>query len=753
MIFVVILFVLAVTDLVVGVSNDAVNFLNSSIGSKAAPFKVILAVAALGVLIGAVFSSGMMEVARKGIFHPEQYYFNEIMVLFLAVMMTDILLLDLFNTYALPTSTTVSIVFELLGAAVAVAFIKMSASGDEAGTLATYINSSSALGIISGILLSIIIAFSVGAIVQYISRIIFSFNYHQSFKYFGTVWGGMAITAITYFILLKGLKGSAFAGYELDNGLTLSDWVKQSAFIIIVYSFVGWTLILLVMHWIFRVNILKFIVLVGTFALAMAFAGNDLVNFIGVPLAGFESYKAFIASGAEAGSFSMDVLAGKVQTPPVFLVIAGFVMVVTLWFSRKAKSVAATTIDLSRQDEGSERFESFYIARVIVRRFIAVGNLFKVILPPKARKWINSRFERDSYDKMKQEKGVSFDLIRASVNLMVASILISIATSMKLPLSTTYVTFMVAMGTSLADRAWGRESAVYRISGVVTVITGWCFTAIMAFTAAFVMAYVIYYGGMVAIFALIAAAGFFFYRTKIIHKKREEESEKKESLAAETSPIDIENVFEYCSTTLVDYLQKTMTLYNRIAQSLVEEDLKNARKTKKKIDALNSEIKEIKSNIHVIIKRLREEDIDSGHYYVQVIDYLRETAHSLRFLIEPVYVHIDNNHPPLAEDQANGLKDIKEKISAMLKEIIAIISQNAYHETDKVIEMQQAILNDIQKLRKKLLKSLKKEGLSTKSSMLYLEILSESKNLCLYIVNVLKAQRDFVLFKAQNHHE
>ena len=449
----------------------------------------------------------------------------------------------------------------------------------------------------------------------------------------------------------------------------------------------------------------------------------------------------------------MEVLAGKVQTPPLFLVLAGFIMVITLWFSRKAKSVAATTIDLSRQDEGSERFESFYIARVIVRRFIAVGNVIKAILPGKVRKWINSRFERDSYDRMKQEKGVSFDLIRASVNLMVASILISIATSMKLPLSTTYVTFMVAMGTSLADRAWGRESAVYRISGVVTVITGWFFTAIMAFTVAFVMAYVIYYGGMVAIFVLILGAGFFFYRTKVIHKKREEENRKKEGLASETSPINIENIFEYCSTTLVDYLQKTITLYDRIAQSLLNEDLKNARKTRKKIDAFNAEIKEIKSNIHIIIKRLREEDIDSGHYYVQVIDYLRETAHSLRFLIEPVYVHIDNNHPPLAEEQANGYSEIKEKISVLLKEIIEIISQNAYQDTDKVIELQHAILNDIQKLRKRLIKSLKKEGLSTKSSMLYLEILNESKNLCLYVVNVLKAQRDFVLYKAQNHHE
>ena len=310
---------------------------------------------------------------------------------------------------------------------------------------------------------------------------------------------------------------------------------------------------------------------------------------------------------------------------------------------------------------------------------------------------------------------------------------------------------MVAMGTSLADRAWGRESAVYRISGVVTVITGWFFTAMMAFTVAFIMAYIIYYGELYAIFALIIAAGFFFYRTKVIHKKREDDIRKKESVTTYTSPLDTENVFESCSTTLMDYLNRARTLYGRILESLTEEDLKKARKTRKKVKALNQDIKEIKSNIHYIIKRLREEDIDSGHYYVQVIDYLREMAHSLRYLMEPVYIHIDNNHPPLIEEQANGLSVIRGKINEMLKAITDIIATGNYKDTEKVVEMQQSVLDDIQKQRKMLIKSLKKAGLSTKSSMLYLEILNESKNLCLYTVNVLKAQRDFVQFKDQNH--
>jgi phosphate/sulfate permease len=458
LLIVIILIVLAVSDLVVGVSNDAVNFLNSAIGSKTAPFIIIMIVAAAGIVFGATFSSGMMEVARKGIFHPDQFFFGEIMIIFLAVMMTDIILLDFFNTFALPTSTTVSIVFELLGAAVAVSLIKIKASGSNMADMGQYINTSSALLMITAILLSVVIAFTFGLLIQYLARVLFSFNFEKNIKYFGALWGGIAISAITFFILIKGAKGSSFM---TDRTVA---WIRDHSLLILGLSFLGWTVLLQLLQLIFRLNILKFIVLVGTFALAMAFAGNDLVNFIGVPLAGLESFREFHASGmTDPSGFAMTALVEQVKTPTVFLLIAGTIMVVALWTSKKAQSVAATTIDLSRQDEGYERFESFAMARGIVRASIGFSNFVNTITPKHLRNFLKNRFKRDQFRDMKKEKGLSFDLVRASVNLVVASALISLGTSLKLPLSTTYVTFMVAMGTSLADGAWGRESAVFRV--------------------------------------------------------------------------------------------------------------------------------------------------------------------------------------------------------------------------------------------------------------------------------------------------
>lgn len=744
--FVIVLILLAISDLVVGVSNDAVNFLNSSIGSKAAPFKVIMLIAALGVLVGATFSSGMMEVARKGIFHPDKFLFSEIMILFLAVMLTDIILLDVFNTYGLPTSTTVSIVFELLGAAVAVALIKISQSNGEAGSLANYINSSKALAILSGILLSIIVAFSVGAIIQYLTRILFSFDYSNSFKYFGAVWGSFAITAITYYILIKGLKGSAFASQELQNGLTLLEWVKANSFKVIVFSFIGWAIILQVIIWFTKINVLKVIVLIGTFALAMAFAGNDLVNFIGVPLAGLESYKVFVASSQEPGQLLMESLAGPVKTPTSLLLLAGLIMVITLWVSKKAKSVTATTIDLSRQDEGSERFESSAIAQIIVRQFIGIGKGIRYIVPENTKNWISKRFERVDYDQMKQEKGVSFDLIRAAVNLAVASILISIGTSYKLPLSTTYVTFMVAMGTSLADRAWGRESAVYRITGVITVITGWFFTAMIAFIAAFVVAYIISYGGIYAIIGLVLLSMFFIYRSHIIHKKREDDKNQKESILNESSPLNIEKILASSKETTINIIEQTSKNYNKSLEALIEENRKKIKKARHNIKEINAETKEMKDSLHLTIRRLQEDSVESGHFYVQVLDYLRETAHCLNYISEPIFNHIENNHSLLESDQTDDLLDVKEEITRLFHSVQRVIVTDNYQEIDEVLQQQSDILEFINKSRKKLIKMLKKASLSTKSSLLYMEILNESKNLVLYLINVLKAERDFVQF-------
>jgi len=493
LVLVAVLFALAISDLIVGVSNDAVNFLNSAIGSKAASIKVVMALAALGVLVGAVFSSGMMEIARKGIFHPEMFSFSEIIVIFIAVMVTDVILLDTFNTFGLPTSTTVSIVFELLGAAVAVSIVKISGNADQTmAELGTYINTSKALAIISGILLSVVIAFSVGAIIQYFARLLFTFQYKKNLKFFGALFGGLSLTVITYFMLIKGIKGASF----MD--VATKDYITDNALFLLSISFVGWTFVLQMLYWLFNVNPLKIVVLAGTFSLAMAFAGNDLVNFIGVPLGGLQAYDLFSAvPGADPDTFMMTGLTGKAQSPTWILLLAGVVMMITLYTSSKAKAVVKTSVDLSRQGEGSERFESSFMSRMVVRSAKNLNSSISRVLPQGVRNSIDNRFQAP--DEPVEGVPVAFDLIRASSNLVVASILIAIGTSLKLPLSTTYVTFMVAMGTSLADRAWGRDSAVYRITGVLSIIGGWFFTAFAAFTLAFLMALLFTFGGFVAI--------------------------------------------------------------------------------------------------------------------------------------------------------------------------------------------------------------------------------------------------------------
>jgi phosphate/sulfate permease len=741
-----ILILLAVSDLVVGVSNDAVNFLNSAIGSKAAPFKVIMTIAALGILFGATFSSGMMEVARKGIFHPEHFFLNEIMIIFLAVMLTDIILLDLFNTFALPTSTTVSIVFELLGAAVAVSLIKIGGADSEVSRMSTYINSSSALLIITGILLSVVIAFTVGMLVQYIVRVVFSFNFDNSIKYYGAIWGGVAITAITFFILIKGAKGASFMSKETVT------WIRDNTMLILGASFVGWTLLLLLLRWIFRLNILKMIVLVGTFALAMAFAGNDLVNFIGVPLAGLESFRAFTGSGlAEPSQYLMNALSEPVSTPTMFLLIAGCVMVIALWTSKKARSVTATEINLGRQDEGYERFESSGMARGIVRVSIAVSGAFDRIVPAGVKHYLSRRFDQGEYREKKTEKGLSFDLVRASVNLVVASALISFATSLRLPLSTTYVTFMVAMGTSLADGAWGRDSAVYRVSGVVTVIGGWFFTAFCAFTFAFIVAFLIHWGGIIAILGLVALAAFILFRSFRLHRKRDAEMKKKIEISElEAEAVNGEDILKSCTKSVYETLSTVSILYSNSVSGLVASKRKTVKRNIKEIKELNKEVKLLKNNIYQTVLKLREDEIESGHYYVQVLDYLRETAHCLTFISDPIFTYIDNNHPPLIKDQQNDLGELSDNINTHLSKIIQSIKNSDYDNLDNIFEGQKSLIEAIVKLKKKQLKRIKNHETGTKNSELFLNTLTETKNLLLYTVNLLKAQRDFAL---HNHQE
>ncbi len=500
LILIIILFALAVSDLIVGVSNDAVNFLNSAIGSGTTPRWLVFLVAGLGILVGSTFSSGMMEVARKGIFHPDMFVFSEIMIICIAVMITDVVLLDLFNTFGLPTSTTVSIVFELLGSAVAVSLIKISRQGGSFFDLSKYINSEKALAIIAGILISVIIAFIFGTIIQYISRLIFSFQFEKQLRYYGSVFGGSAISIITYFILIKGIEGSSFAEINLSSGQSVEEWIRDNSISIMLYSLIGWSVVLQVFYWFFKIDILKIIVLVGTFALAMAFAGNDMVNFIGVPMAGYKAWQVWQSAGSsDPGSFTMEALSGQVNTSWHFLFLSGIIMFLTLYISKKARAVIDTSVNLGRQSEGAERFGSSMIARVIVRNSVQINKKIQRILPVPVKDFIQRKFTTIQAEPDEHLNIPAFDKIRASVTLVVSSALIAFGTSLKLPLSTTYVTFLVAMGASLADRAWDRESAVYRISGVLTVIAGWFLTALVAFSVTALFAWLLVIGGKIMV--------------------------------------------------------------------------------------------------------------------------------------------------------------------------------------------------------------------------------------------------------------
>ncbi len=744
LILVIVLFALAISDLIVGVSNDAVNFLNSAIGAKAAPYKYIMIVAAIGILFGATFSSGMMEVARKGIFNPQYFIFSEIMIIFLAVMITDVILLDVFNTFGMPTSTTVSIVFEILGAAVAVAIIKVM-NNPEMG-ISEYINTAKALAIISGILLSVVISFSAGALVQYITRLIFSFNYTKRLNYLGAIWGGIAITAITYFILVKGAKGASF----MDD--SSKEWIKSNGLTIIIVSLITWTIFLQVIKLIFRTDILKIIVLAGTFALAMAFAGNDLVNFIGVPLAGFESFKIFVASG-DAG-ISMEALAGKVSTPTYMLIIAGVVMVVTLWTSQKAKAVVKTSLDLSRQHEGDERFGSSYFARSIVRVAINASGKVSSIMPNAIGRVINKQFDSMEYEERRRAMGAeapAFDMLRASVNLVVASILISIATNMKLPLSTTYVTFMVAMGSSLADRAWGRESAVYRITGVLSVIGGWFFTALSAFTVAFVMAMLISLLGIWFVAVLIIIAVYITFRTHLVYKKNNKAETEVDDFEIEeiNGEILAEKVLEKCTYSVTDILKKVSQLYSQAINDFEAEDRRSLKEINKEVKALNKKAKKLKGSVYPTVKKLQEQAIDSSLYYIQVVDYLRETAHCLSFITEPAFEHIDNNHKVFTLEQFEELNGIRNDVQNFMAKSIRVITQSDYSQLEDLVKQQQSIFETMRTNRKKQLKRIKNEKAGTKISLLYLNVLHETQNLILHMVNLIKAQRDFVAYQTK----
>ena len=715
---------LAVADLVVGVSNDAVNFLNSAIGSKAISFKKIMIIASLGVFIGAVFSSGMMEVARKGIFMPSKFYFDEIMFIFMAVMIGDILLLDFFNTLGMPTSTTVSIVFNLLGAAVVMALIKIGMSDTEtAADLVNYINTEKAKQIISGILLSVVISFTVGMLVQWISRLVFSFQYEKKVKNFGFVFAGICLTAIGYFIFFKGLKGTPFYG-------DIKDFLAQNSFLVIGLMLAFWTLLMFIIDKVFKINVLIIVIGVGTFGLALAFAGNDLVNFIGVPMAAYHSYEAWSVSGIPASEFSMEILSEKVPTEPGLLFIAGAIMVVTLAFSKKARTVADTSIDLSRQGDGSERFQPNILSRSIVKGSTKLVSVISTILPAAVQTKITNSFQTPAIE-ISEEKAKAlpaFDMIRASINLAVAGILISIATSMKLPLSTTYVTFMVAMGTSLADRAWGRESAVYRVAGVVNVIGGWFFTAFSAFTFAGILTYIIYMGRGAAVAILLLFAGVLVVRNYLSHKKKANAQSDHSSLKKSASQT-VQGIIEESADNVAKSIYRTTSIFNGVVDGLSNQDTGALKKMRKRVGKFEDEVESLRNHLFYFIKNLDDTSVRGSNFYIMVLANLTDVVQSLEFIAKKSFKHIDNNHKPLSKSQISDLNEIQTTFDGMLVSVEQAFTSKSFGALSTCLDQEDAILALISDKIDAQIARTRKEEVSPKNTTLYFNLLLETKDL------------------------
>jgi phosphate/sulfate permease len=729
--------VLAIVDLVVGVSNDAVNFLNSAIGSKAISVRNIMIIASLGVFFGAITSSGMMEVARKGIFNPNMFMFQDIMIIFMAVMITDILLLDIFNSLGMPTSTTVSIVFELLGAAVCISLIKISASDSQSvSDIWNYINHKKAIEIINGILLSVVVAFSVGAIVQFFSRLIYSFNFEKRATYINALFGGFAITAITYFIIIKGMKGTPFYA-------DIKHLIEGNTIAIIVGSFVAWSLISQVLIKAFKVNVLKLIIGVGTFSLAMAFSGNDLVNFVGVPIAAWNSYEAWSVSGVAPDAFSMGILAKKVPSNVWLLLFAGGIMVATLWTSSKAQNVIKTGIDLSRQGEGHEKFKANPLSRVVVRTAMILNAGITYVVPKSALTFIDAKFQKPviALPKDKTYELPAFDMVRASVNLIVAGILISIATSMKLPLSTTYVTFMVAMGTSLADRAWGRESAVYRVAGVLNVIGGWFLTAITAFLAAAVVAYLISYD-MVMIPILLALVAFLIGRNTLIHRKKSKEV-KKQVYIERAELITMNGVIEESADHISEVVNRVNKLYTNVVNDLTSHDLNKLRKTDKHVSKLNDEIDGLKDGVFYFIKSLDETSVQASRFYIMVLGYLQDVAQSISYISRASYKHVNNNHKNLKKGQINDLKEIDNQLSTLLTREAAIFENRNLDDLNALLIEKSLLLKNVSNSIENQVARIRTDETSPKNTTLYFSILLETRDLIKALMSLLETYEEF----------
>ena len=741
LILVVILGLLAIADLVVGVSNDAVNFLNSAIGSKVVSFKTLMIIASLGVAFGAISSSGMMEVARKGIFNPEMFVFSEIMIIFMAVMITDILLLDVFNSYGLPTSTTVSIVFELLGAAVVISLIKLSALDLSFVELGDYINTSKATQNIFGIFFSVIVAFSIGALIQFISRIILSFKFEEKAKWMGSLFGGIALTSIFYFIVIKGLKGTPYSEnqYDILGGLSISNFIDINLTMIVLLSLLILTILSYLFNSVFKLNIYTLIICVGTFALALAFAGNDLVNFIGVPIAGYESFLAWSASGVTAESFTMEILSEKVSAPTFILLGAGIIMVLTLWTSSKAKSVIKTSIDLSRQEETIERFEPNFLSRFLVRAGSSFVENFSKITPKPILEFVDSQYIKPKINTLILRKDrPAFDKIRASVNLVVAAILISVATSYKLPLSTTYVTFMVAMGTSLADKAWGSESAVYRVAGVINVIGGWLMTALIAFTASGIIVSILYYFEEIGLIVLVILVGYVLTKNYFLHKERRIKEIEEEELEMIESK-SIKGVIFESSKNITKFSKRINKLFQKTFEGLGSKDISTLKENQTTVSKLDKDVDLIANNVFYFIKNLDEGSKESASdFHMKILGGLENITLSMQTITKSIYKHFNNNHRGLTYNQLRELKELEDDMNSFLKKIVQTFEKQKYEEIKSIFSIKESLIKSLNIKIKSQVSRTKDKDSGPRNTRLYFEFLNKTQNIVSEYLKILE---------------
>ena len=727
LVLIVILMAIAVVDLIVGVSNDAVNFLNSAIGSRVASFRVILTVASIGILCGSLFSSGMMEIARNGIFNPSYFPFDKIMIVFMAVMLTDIILLDFFNSLGLPTSTTVSLIFELLGAALVTGLLLAFDSGYGFEKWPEIINYSSAVTIIIGIFLSVFLSFIVGSIVQHIARIIFTFKLKKSLRKYGAIFSGIAITAIIYFLLIKGAKGSSFI---TDSQVK---WISANTVVIVLISMVFWSIIIQVLMWWKKINPLKIVVLLGTFSLAMAFAGNDLVNFIGVSVAGLVSFQAWTASGIPASDFTLGILNEKIVTPTWLLLVGGLVMVATLWTNSKSRKVTETEVSLGRQDDGDEKFKPNLVSRALVGSAVWIGRQIEKIIPERWSRILSIRFEKESSGDIAADQA-SFDLIRASINLVVASVLIAYGTSQKLPLSTTFVTFMVAMGSSFADQAWGRESAVYRVAGVINVIAGWLVTAIVALLSSGLLALIMYYTGNVGAIVLTAVAAFLLIRSHVVFSRKEKE-EKADATLLEQKQLSAQQAAEESRKNTIQALETIQSTLEKSLRALLSENTEPLRKAHTQLEKLKTQNEKLDSRIIKFVRKMDKGNLATGRLYIQVFDLMQDLYQSTRLINDVIMTHVVNHHNPPKKKYADLTETIEKQISVFIKKSITAIATQQQPTFDEALHLQHFINKKLDEL----VVDIQNDEIGNRMGLLQTRLLLEMRDLIDAVLSLQKA--------------